>query len=365
MAKIVAIGDPHFGIAPNNSLKFDVMLSSQVSFFENKLVPYMKEHGITDLICTGDLCDQRRRADVKVIQSLERLFEVTFAGIKCYVVQGNHDTYYKDDLSVTSLSIIWSKPNVTAITNIKPLNIHGKKFLFVPWLTTELKEKFIGNIDKISMKYDYLVGHFETIGFPFEGGRISTDGIDAEILYRNFKRTISGHFHTHSLKKAGDSFINYIGTPYQTTFGDAGEVKGFWVIDTDTDEMEFIENDVSAKFLKIKTRNELESYNDLTNCFVEFEYHEKLTHEEIFIIEKESFAKNPISFRMFPASIASISEIIPLEDHAAIELFDEMSVAINSEDMMSMAKVYETAVPYDDSDTLFEVLSELRAKVSG
>ena len=58
------------------------------------------------------------------------------------------------------------------------------------------------------------------------------------------------------------SNILYLGTPYQITFSDVGEQKGFWILDTDTREMEYIQNKKRMFYTIV--------YNDLDNNYNNF-----------------------------------------------------------------------------------------------
>jgi DNA repair exonuclease SbcCD nuclease subunit len=365
MTTVAVVGDLHLGIAPNNSLKFEVLLESQISFFRECLIPELRARGIKTVIFTGDLYDQRRRVDSKITQFVEGLFEKELAEFECIVLQGNHDTYYKDDLAVTSLSNIWSKSNVQAITKITPKTILGKRFLFVPWLTTALEQSFIENVSKVSGKFDYLVGHFETLGFQYEAGNISTIGLDPELFYTNFKNTLSGHFHTQSYKEVNGNSIHYVGTPFQLTFGDIGETKGFIVLDIETNKREFIENTVSSKFVRFSGRAELSKYETFKRCFVELEYPEGTSDEELFIIEKEVLAKEPISYKAYLKVAKNIEDVISDKTPEEVKVFEDMSVAINSENMESMTKVFLEAQPYEDPEMVLELIVDIRAKITG
>lgn len=365
MSKIAIVGDFHLGIAPNNSLKFEVLFESQKRFFTETLIPVLTSRGIDTIIFTGDLYDQRRRVDSKISQYVEGLFQNELKNFKCIVIQGNHDTYYKDDLTVTSLSNIWSKPNVTAITKITPMELKGVKFLFVPWLTTSMSQSFEENVSKVAGKFKYVVGHFETMGFPFEAGSICTNGMNPEILYNNFENTISGHFHTESYKEVNGNSIHYVGTPFQLTFADTNERKGFHILDVVTNEREFIENTASCRFVKLKSRSDLENYQTLKNCFVEYEYKEGTSEEELYIVEKEAISKNPVSYKAYLKVIDRIEDINSDKTPEEVKIFEDMSVAIHSENMISMAKVFLEANPYNDPEMVIEVIEEIRASISG
>ena len=57
-------------------------------------------------------------------------------------------------------------------------------------------------------------------------------------VFRKFDMTLSGHFH----KKSHMDNIWYLGSPFEQTWIDCDEERGFHVLDTDTMELEFIPN---------------------------------------------------------------------------------------------------------------------------
>ena len=57
-------------------------------------------------------------------------------------------------------------------------------------------------------------------------------------IFKDFDLVVSGHFHQPS--KAG--VIQYVGAPYQMSWADAGCARGFWILDTETLDMKFIQN---------------------------------------------------------------------------------------------------------------------------
>lgn len=362
---LAVVGDLHFGIAPSNVTKFETLFESQKRFFTDCLIPTLIARGINQILFTGDLFDQRRRTDIRVLQFVEGLFENELKNFTCFVLQGNHDTYLKDDLTITSLSLIWSKPNVRAITKITPVKTDTGNVLLVPWLTSSLETKFIENVDKIKGKYRYAFGHFETFGFPYEAGAVSTHGLEPTMLYDTFENTISGHFHTASEKKSGNSTIHYVGTPCQMSFGDVGEEKGFWIYNLKTSGKEFIKNEVSAEFIKLRNIDELAQYDTLENKFVEFYYSAKLKSEEIFLIEKEVTSKNPISYKLIVNDINNISDLINSSDDVKVQNFEAMASAINSDDIVSMTKVFLLSEPYDDEDMVLDLILDLKIKKHG
>jgi hypothetical protein len=86
-------------------------------------------------------------------------------------------------------------------------------------------------------KAKVVFGHLALNGFDMHRGVTCQEGMDSSI-FKDFNLVVSGHFHHPS--KAG--VIQYAGAPYQMTWADAECARGFWILDTETLEMRFIQN---------------------------------------------------------------------------------------------------------------------------
>ena len=82
-----------------------------------------------------------------------------------------------------------------------------------------------------------LCGHLELNGYQVMRGVDYTGGLDP-VHVKKFDRVFTGHFHQKHEKEN----VHYFGTAYQMTFNDLFEKKGFHIYDTETDEIEFVEN---------------------------------------------------------------------------------------------------------------------------
>ena len=80
-------------------------------------------------------------------------------------------------------------------------------------------------------------GHFELSGFQMYKGVKNEHGMDPGI-FNNFDLVCSGHFHHRD--RSGNIF--YLGNPYEITWSDWDDPRGFHVFDTETLEFDFIEN---------------------------------------------------------------------------------------------------------------------------
>jgi hypothetical protein len=82
-----------------------------------------------------------------------------------------------------------------------------------------------------------LGGHLELMGFDVLRGVPSHAGLNHSIFSR-FEKVLSGHFHVGSQKDN----IHYLGTQFEFFWSDAGDEKGFHVLDTETRELTKIVN---------------------------------------------------------------------------------------------------------------------------
>lgn len=246
--KIIILGDVHFDVGNGNQN----ILENQLEFFNNQLFPYMKENNIKTIIQLGDLMDNRNKVSVNVTHYLKKdFFDVMKReGISFYTLIGNHDIYHKDTREIHSLElfdIIYD--NFHIINDIQTLNISDKKLLIVPWVLPDEKYNFEDYLDT-----NYIFGHFETNGVEMVKG-INCNSSHAFGM-DSFKgiKTFSGHFHLRRYYETSN--IYYVGTPSQINWSDYNEQKGFHVLDIPSGDLEFIENIVSTKHIKIILNSE-------------------------------------------------------------------------------------------------------------
>jgi hypothetical protein len=80
-------------------------------------------------------------------------------------------------------------------------------------------------------------GHLELNGFSVYPGNVQQHGMDIS-MFDKFRMVCSGHYHTRS----NNGKIFYLGNPYQLYWNDVDDRRGFSFFDTETFELEFVEN---------------------------------------------------------------------------------------------------------------------------
>jgi hypothetical protein len=224
----------------------------------------MQALGITTIIQTGDLFDVRKFMHINVMYAvLTRLKPLlTKYGITdFYVYAGNHDVFLRDENGICSLQILenLSDNDVQFWVNVDEVYhfwSDDKRIALVPWLNKNNKDRLLKEINNA----DYVFGHFEMVGMPMvPGGAICEQGLSIP-AFSAYKRVISGHFHTIS------SHLNctMVGTPYHLNWGDTldGTNRGFWTLDTMTDEFELIKNDEFMTLFSVLVYDPEENYDE-------------------------------------------------------------------------------------------------------
>jgi len=231
--KIAIICDTHYGARNDSPIFLDYFLT----FFEEQFFPYLREHGITQVLHLGDLMDRRKFVNFFTLSEVKSRFLKPFetGEFKMDCIIGNHDTFYRNTNSLNSVNQLFEKDGITIHENPICLNFDGLDIALVPWIN---KSNYDSTMDFIkTVSAPILMGHLELTGYQVLRGISHDNGMDAALLSR-FESVYSGHFHC---RQSGGN-VTYLGTPYQITFGDLGEDKGFHVLDTETRNMEFIKN---------------------------------------------------------------------------------------------------------------------------
>lgn len=234
MSKIVILGDTHFGVR-NDSINFHRFYQR---FYEEIFFPYIDDNNIEHVIQLGDLFDRRKYINFNSLAECKKYFfdEIKLRSeLKFYTLLGNHDIFWKESLNVNSTGLILGEYDFTLIDKPSTITIDDTNIDLIPWICKENESDVFSFID--NSKSDLCLGHFEIAGFPMYRGHIAEEGLSHD-MFMKYERVLSGHYHTRS--KAEN--IEYIGTPYEMTWQDYADPKGFVVFDTETRELEFIQN---------------------------------------------------------------------------------------------------------------------------
>lgn len=233
--KFAVLGDLHFG-ARNNDKRIEESIHQ---FFLEVFIPYCIKHKIKQTIQLGDFFDVRKSADISMLYFLKTKIVPLFkeSGMTFHILIGNHDTYYKNTNEINSLELILSDFDFLKVY-YKPTTISvGKMNIdLIPWINEENEEEVVKFISK--SKSTYCAGHFDLSGFMMNKQVVSQYHSRETGFLDQYHSVWSGHFHTRS----SNGHVTYTGTPYELTWADFKDQKGFHIVDDKDGELVFVPN---------------------------------------------------------------------------------------------------------------------------
>ena len=322
--KIAIITDTHFG-ARNDNLNFNDYF---YKFYDNVFFPTLKERDITTCVHMGDVVDRRKYISYRIANDFRSRFVERFKefNIDLHIIIGNHDTYYKNTNEVNSMDELVGQDILTSIySEPQIVEFDETPILFMPWINANNYDKSIKLLN--TAKSDIIMGHLGIAGFEMYSGQVSLEGYKKE-MFRRFDTVFSGHFH----HKSDDGQIYYLGTPYEITWSDYNDPKGFHIFDTDTRELERIVNPYTL-FNKIFYDDTQEDYS---NHDVE-QYRDKYV-KLIVVNKKDLYAFDKFVDRLLTADAYEVKIIEDFSELDANNVSDD--IVENTEDTMTLLEKY-------------------------
>ena len=238
--RVWILGDLHFGVR-SNSLEW---LEIQKEFFENEFIPTLeKEYKPGDvLVQVGDTFDNRQSINIKVLNYAINLFERLGKILPTHIICGNHDIWAKKTNDISSIDSLKWIPNVQVYKEPIEYKWLDKKILLMPWRRDSSHEaETLADFPSSEIVFC----HSEVKGIYLNSKVKNMHGNESNI-YDKYARVYSGHIHYRQEKNK----LLMVGVPYQLTRSDMNNPKGFDLVDLETMEETFYENDSSPKFLR-------------------------------------------------------------------------------------------------------------------
>lgn len=308
--QIAVITDTHMGARGDN----EVFIKKQKEFFENIFFPTLKEHNIKTVLHMGDLFDRRKNINFFTLQSTKEMFLDVLRNnnIEMHIIVGNHDSFYKNTNRINSLELLLSEYKNAHVysDNIKELQYDNCKIAMVPWLNDDNKDRIFSQLKKTNS--NIVMGHFEIEGFLMNAGNVCKHGISSDI-FSNFEKVYSGHFHTPSQK----SNIEYIGAPYEMDWSDYGGKRGFYLLDTITKEMEFVENTYKLHYVVDYDENIEEDTKQFDNAFVKLNVRGEVNQSKLDKFIQKVYDSNVADIKttiFIPREVVSEEDIVESSD---------------------------------------------------
>jgi DNA repair exonuclease SbcCD nuclease subunit len=340
--KVAIITDQHFG-ARNDSVAF---LDFYETFYNDTFFPTLDDNHIESVLILGDTFDRRKYVNFYSLDRAKKMFfdKLEERGIKVFMIAGNHDTYFKNTNEVNSPELLLAEyTNIVLINKAADIIVHDTPVCFVPWICPDNYQESLETINNSNA--ELCMGHFEIAGFAMYRGMESHEGLSKD-LFKKFDMVFSGHYHHRS----NDNHIYYLGNPYELTWQDYNDPRGFHLFDIQTRGLEFVGNP--------NTMFERVEYDDsLTDPSVKSYEHLKNKYVKIVVVNKNDFYK-------FDKFITKVYDSDPYEVKI-IEDFSEFSEGeidtnINLEDTLDVLSNYIDSVETDlDKDRVKTFMKSL------
>ncbi len=331
--KVAVITDSHFGIRGDNVRFLDYF----DEFYGKVFFPYLKEHEVDTIIHLGDLMDRRRYMNIYTARRMrEILFDRMWWGLGYIQVMGNHDEYFKTDHSTSSYQVLGiTYPSYSIASEII---LDERKILLMPWICDSNREHALQMIQRTEATL--CLGHLEFNGFEmYRGYAHKSGGMDPEV-FAKFDRVYSGHYHTRS--RRGN--IQYIGAACEYTWQDWNDPRGFGILDTETGDMELIDNPIRM-FHKIHYDDASMTMESINS--IDWSY---LKNRMIKVIVKNK--SNPYLFDAFISRIEEVGpiEITTVEDHLNLDNVSDDAILSEGDSTESIISTYIDGVETNGID---------------
>lgn len=345
--KVAIITDQHFG-ARNDSVHF---LDYYEKFYNETFFPAISNAGINTVLILGDTFDRRKYVNFYSLKRTKEMFfdKLAYQDIKVHMLAGNHDTYFKNTNDVNSVDLLLKEyNNINVIDHPTNIYVGTHKVCMMPWICPENYEDSMATIKETDA--EICMGHFEIAGFAMHRGMPSEEGLNRE-LFRKFSHTFSGHYH----HKSSANDIYYLGNPYELTWQDYGDDRGFHIFDFGSKELTFIKNP-NVMFHRIVYDDKVETIQEvLEKDLTKFAG----SYVKVVAVNKT----NPYLFDQFmnklymvnPLDITIIEDALDLTDGVEDDKIDE------AEDTITIINKYVDALENSgiDNTKLKTMLKEL------
>lgn len=348
--KIAILADTHWGARGDSQIFLDYFSR----FFREVFFPYIMDNHINTVVHLGDLVDRRKYLNMTTAHTMRREYiePSVHNKIQTHIIAGNHDCYHKNNNEVNALrEFVMGTPGFSIYSNPAVINFPTKfvaqttqytdqlRVLMLPWISPDNEEKSSDLIKGTDAEICFA--HLELVGFEMARGQTMEHGMDTK-PFEKFSAVYTGHYHHKSSK----GNIHYLGSPYEMTWADYDDPKGFHVLDTDTLELEFVPNPLTI-FCKMHIQDSTEisdmqkTVGKITKLIVHKISNRKILDEIINEIEKTSL------------DLQVIDEHLNVDETTNIEID-------NIEDTLKILNDYVMASEIDaDKTALCGLLKEL------
>ena len=337
MTKLVLITDSHFGARGDSQIFSDYFRQ----FYNEIFFPKVKEEKPDAIIHLGDIFNRRKYTNHNILQQCKEYFFQPLEDLKIpvYMICGNHDIYYRNTTKIHAPGVFLKEFSFNIIDMPVEVKVGDTDLALVPWIATDNETSSIDFIKNTKALYGF--GHASIMTFSMHPGFTNDSGLDPQ-LFKKFMRFFTGHFHT----KSDNGNVFYLGCPYEITWHDANDPKGFHIFNTEKNELTFIKNNMNM-FYGI-TYNDSEKKPELEDLPLKDRYVKVLVQNKI----------NPNWFDQFIKKIEKLepADVTIVDNDVLFQCSDDEET---TSDIPTIIKECSEEVNLADKNGLVNLLLEL------
>jgi len=343
--RVAIITDQHFGVRGDHVS----MINHLEKFYSEYFFPILERENIKTILDLGDTFDRRKYINFNTLNAAKRIYfdRIENEGYTLHTIVGNHTAFYKNTNRVNTLGELFSHySNIHNYDSATEVEFDGLRVLLVPWITKDNYEKTMETVTNTTA--EVCMGHFEFHGFEMYRGAMNDHGY-SHTLFTKFDQVFSGHFHHKSTKDN----VHYLGSPYEMSWSDYDDERGFHIYDTHTRQLTYYRNPYRM-FHKIV-------YDDArdTEAQILGQSHTAIENSYVKIIVKNK--ENPYLFDRFVDRVNSYDPIYlqVVEDNLNLNLEDDSDIIDEAQDTITIIRNYVDNMNIDKGDRIKSVLQEL------
>lgn len=348
--KVAIITDQHFG-ARNDSVNF---LDYYEKFYKETFFPRLDKENIKTVLILGDTFDRRKYVNFYTLKRAKEMFfyELWKRKITVHMLAGNHDTYFKDTNDVNSVDLILREyENITVIASPQTIHLDYENENFdicmIPWICSENHEQVMSEMQHTASKL--CMGHFEIVGFGMNRNMKSEEGLGRE-LFKRFDMVFSGHYH----HKSSSDNIQYLGNPYELTWEDFEDERGFHIFDLSDRTLEFVKNP-NSMFYRITYDDTLKTKHNANKDLTTY----TSKYVKVVVVNKT----DPKAFDVFVNSLYNINPAdLAIDDNFIdiMEGFEDVDIEKSEKTITTINKFIDSIEDVNiDNDRLKKVMNEI------
>jgi DNA repair exonuclease SbcCD nuclease subunit len=350
--RIIFITDTHLGVRNNSNDWIQI----HEDYFKNWFIPLCRKiYKPGDcLVHLGDVYDSRQSLNLRVlnlgIEIFEELSSIFKDGI--YIICGNHDIYGKNTNEVNSLKSLKWIPKVNIFEEPETIQFGPKKVFLMPWRKDHEAER---EVLAAVGEHDYMFCHTDLKGLMFNKFVRIEEGLNYDDMNK-FERVYSGHIHySQNFGK-----MRMLGSPYQLTRSDTDNPKGITILDLETGNEEYYDNNYSPKFVRITFEKVINSTPEELNPIFKNNFIDILVDPEIAVKAPLGLLTDYVT----PPLKISFTPITSPDQNIVDEGFHDLEG--KSFSILELTKLYLEKCNYeeDKSKKIYGAIEKLLHKVS-